>query len=215
MATRATKKNVPSNYAKLKRFGQRHYNYVNQMLGDKTTREVIGEQFANASGWKLETEEDEHYGAHHFCTRRRSSRRRTAKWCSVDEGIQCIDTHPADVLCQSYSVLFYMGKLGRASKLTKALQLRMIAAWREILKNTAVTEQIISASKQGVKERRPVWGDRAGSNVALKRGKRSVAEIKKVLKEWEEYGWQYFMLRKHEIPDADLRYLLGQDEEEE
>lgn len=224
MASRSKRKKIPDDYDKLLRFGQRHFNYVNQMLGDKSTREIITEEFPNASDWTLETSVDDHYGAHHFCTRPEKGRRRKLKWCSVDEGIQCINENPTDVLCQSYSVLYYMGRIKGARGLTKELQISMVKMWRDILKKKPVVDHIMYASRLGTSKKEikkgvaPVWKDHTKGSpkpVGFKRGKASVRELRKVLKEWEEYGWRYFMLHPHEIPDDQLKFLMESDPDSE
>ena len=46
-------------YHRLKQFSLDHYNYINQLLGDITLREVIMENFTSPENWTLITEERE------------------------------------------------------------------------------------------------------------------------------------------------------------
>ena len=130
----------------LKAFSIRHYDYINQLLGDLTLRAVIEEEFKSPGGWTLEVEPSGpgfEGSFHHYCTKG------STKWCSVDEGIQVLRIHPHDTLCQSYSMMQYMGNMEDTDKkLTKGLQERMVVMWRGILANRKVQEQIIFSISQ-------------------------------------------------------------------
>ena len=209
----ATKSSIPTDFDHLQRFSYRHMNYIGQMLGDITTREVITEVYDKKT-WTLATEQDDHYGAHHFCRRinRTAKQGGDMRWCSVGEGIQCIDRNPTDVLCQSYSILKYMNEIKPSDKkLTKELQMRMIKTWRRILRKKDVREQIMDSSKQVTSESTPLWTDHTPSDQTaqpIQRGDKVVDAIRKILNEWESYGWRYFLLRKNELPVATLKYLM-------
>ena len=131
---------------KLKAFSMRHYYYINQLLGDLTLRAVIEEEFKSPGGWALAIEPSgpEFEGSfHHYCTRG------ATKWCSADEGIQVLRVHPHDTLCQSYSMMKYMGNMRDTdAALTKDLQERMVVMWRGILANRKVQDQLIASVKQ-------------------------------------------------------------------
>ena len=203
-------KNIPTDFDLLQRFSYRHMNYIGQMLGDITTREVITDVY-NKKTWTLATEHDDHYGAHHYCRRISPTKRGATRWCSVDQGIQSIERNPTDVLCQSYSILKYMNEIKASDKkLTEELQMRMIKIWRRILKNKTVQEQIIDASEQYLGEK-PLWRDHTPPEQEpqpIKRGKEVIKVIHEVLNEWESYGWRYFLLSKNELPVATLKYLM-------
>jgi len=129
----------------LRAFSINHYNYVNQLLGDQTLRTIITEEFKSPEGWSLKVESSgpEFEGSfHHYCGKGRT------KWCSANEGIQDIYTHPNDTLCQSYSMMKYLGNMRDTDvTLTKELQERMVVMWRGILANRRVQEQIIFSVK--------------------------------------------------------------------
>ena len=121
MASKATKTKNPKNpktvligkkkytIQDLHRFSLLHYTYINQLLGDQTLRAMIMEQFPIGKN-KLISEKGEGdfaNSSHHLCILAKNKR-----WCSVNEGIQNLDIHSHDTLCQSYSVLRYFGGIG-------------------------------------------------------------------------------------------------------
>ena len=132
----------------LKAFSINHYYYINQLLGDQTLRTVIEEEFKSPDGWTLKVESggiDFEGSFHHYCGKGGS------KWCSANEGIQDIHIYPHDTLCQSYSMMKYMGNMSDTDvSLTKDLQERMVVMWRGILANRKVQEQIIFSVRQKV-----------------------------------------------------------------
>jgi hypothetical protein len=210
-------------YDELRKFGIRHYYYINQIFGDLTLREIITEEFESPGGWTLETMvtgRDFEHSFHHYCTRYNKNE----TWCSVLEGIQNIrDIHPHDTLCQSYSVMKYMGTISDTdTELTEELQKRMVEMWRMILNNRKISEQIVHASKQ-YKNYRELQGLARAKGIAAS-GKTSaivarlkregidpyliqnispkersgelIAKIRQVLDDWEAWGWQWFMIKK-------------------
>lgn len=120
-----------------------HYYYINQLLGDQTLRDMIMEEFPHEEN-RLVTEKGEGdfaNSSHHFCILAKNN-----KWCSVDEGIQNLNIHSHDTLCQSYSVLRYFGGIGPSDKeLTKKLQMKMIKVWYTILENPTIMDQIYNS----------------------------------------------------------------------
>jgi hypothetical protein len=178
---------------KLEKFSQDHYWYINQILGDQTLREIIAEQLPSDTGWKLVTipsgEEFEN-SWHHVCKKRKKV------WNSQTVGIQNIYDHPNDTLCQSYSVLKFLGLIESGDvSLTKKIQTRMVAMWHGLLDNEKIKEQIIhSVMEYTVKKSRGVnRRDYVMKNVAP-RGPKIITKIRQVLKDWENFGWEYFML---------------------
>lgn len=109
-------------------------------------------------------------------------------WCSIDAGIQRIETYPNDTLCQSYSMMNYLNLITDKDKsLTKGLQERMVTMWKRILKNKAVQEQIIFSveSENSIME---VDDEFRNENI--------IGKIYEVLDEWKEYGYKYYLLHE-------------------
>lgn len=182
----------------LQKFSLLHYYYINQLLGDQTLRAVIMEEFPMGKN-KLISEKGEGdfaNSSHHLCMLAKNKR-----WCSVNEGIQNLDIHSHDTLCQSYSVLRYFGGIGPSDKtLTKKLQKKMANLWHKILENPTIMKQIHYS----------VTLDAKGVPTSLKKNKtflmkgipksyrESLTALKKkivkVLQKWKEYGYVWFML---------------------
>ena len=132
-------------FRKLNAFGLDHYTFINGVLGDLALRRIIQEEFKSPSGWKLAVCDSgpEFLGSyHHYCLKGEGGEEEM--WCSGDLGIQDTKIHPNDTLCQSYSIGVYMGTINTKRKLVlnRKLQEEMIKAWREILENKRVLEQI-------------------------------------------------------------------------
>ena len=71
----------------------------------------------------------------------------------------------------------------------------MVAMWQGLLDNEKIREQIIhSVMEYTVKKSRGVnRRDYVMKNVAP-RGPKIITKIRQVLKDWENFGWEYFML---------------------
>ena len=94
--------------SKLEDFGNRHYDYINQIFGTSAIREVIQSKYPQSHDWILKSEDsgpEFENSFHHFCGTVCGKDR----WCSVEEGLQDIDIYPNDTLCQSYSLMKYLG----------------------------------------------------------------------------------------------------------
>ena len=180
----------------LHEFSLRHYIYINALLGDITLRQIISEQFPN-NKWDLATEEGSGEftdSFHHICKTKKGI---TQRWCSVDAGIQDLNIHGHDTLCQSYSVLYYMNGIKKTDKkLTRELQIKMINTWRKILNNTVIQGQIIFSAKSKTKRKEYIILPHMKIKYRTNRNpKKLISEIRKVLKEWEDYGYLWFMLK--------------------
>jgi hypothetical protein len=221
---------------KLCEFGMDHYNYVNQLLGDLTIREIIQEEFKSPEDWILFTVRAGHDfddSFHHLCVKPGSINpsKATVKqlkeilekegvstkglknkpdyvyktwlvlkdtdtdavdsWCSVDEGLQNIHTHPQNTLCQSYSVMKYLGFIKDTDKNpTKDLQNRMAEMWKLIVSNKNISGQIIFSVTQKSDDGEFLMKD------VSPRSKGIIKKINKILDEWRDYGWKYFSSKK-------------------
>tara|TARA_A100001011_G_scaffold400150_1_gene512729 strand:- start:1138 stop:1797 length:660 start_codon:yes stop_codon:yes gene_type:complete len=168
-------------------FRWEHYLYINQILGDRTIREIIMEEFPHTGDFKLRTIKAGRGfrgGDHHIVKKGRLN-----EYCSVQFGIQNVIEHPFDTLCQSYSMAYYFGLITKHQrKLTRSIQLSMIRKWREILANENIKEQIIFATvhKKKGKYTQELPDTLRNSNIILK--------IHDVLNKWEKYGWIVFEL---------------------
>ncbi len=195
---------------KLEDFGNRHFDYINQIFGTSAIREVIQTEYSQTHDWILKFEEtgpEFENSFHHFCGTVCGEDR----WCSVDEGIQDIEVNPNDTLCQSYSLMKYLGYIRETdTELTKDLQQRMVLMYKDLLKNNAVKQQIEFQSadnlwnyrfEDDVKKYKLRHNNYTDKNMVRKKGaegrkNKILVLIDTVLNEWAEYGWQHFMMSK-------------------
>ena len=173
----------------LQKFSLLHYYYINQLLGDQTLRAVIMEEFPHKEN-RLVSEKGEGdfaNSSHHLCILAKNN-----KWCSVDEGIQNLNIHSHDTLCQSYSVLRYFGGIGPNDKtLTKKLQMKMIKVWHKILENRTIMDQIHYSVTQTKNKKFLMKGIPKSYRESLTALKKKIVEV---LQKWKEYGYVWFML---------------------
>ena len=183
-------------------FSQEHYTYINQIFGDVTIREIIGEMYAERD-WKFIVEDattDFEYSNHHVLVKH-GKNGETVKWCSVDEGIQNIHVNKNDTLCQSYTLLKYLNK--PILKGVKQRQMEMIRMYRNILKRDHFKNElkgVVELMRQKIKKTkklddRSIWKDYTHSPVTYLNKDYNIlyAEIQSVLDKWEKYGYWYFI----------------------
>ena len=176
----------------LRDFRIEHYRYINQLLGDRTLRQLIMNQFPSKEKLLLRTDkasDDFDGGWHHVV---RQGRSRKPFYCSVNSGIQDVIKHPLDTLCQSYSVGFYFGDISTDNQeLTHEVQTRMINRWFIILENPIIQGQIIDAVQE---KREGEWYQK--DIPENERNEMIIPKIKAVLSRWFEFGWILFELTK-------------------
>ena len=197
--------------SKLRIFGNRHYDFINQIFGTSAIREVIQSEYPKTHDWILKSEDsgpEFENSFHHFCGTVYGKDR----WCSVDEGIQDIEVNPNDTLCQSYSLMKYFGYILETDiELTEDLQKRMVLMYNDLLTNDLIKQEIeLQAPDTNIwkynnnddvkkyKLRHNNYTDKkkVRKKGAIGRKNKILALIDTVLKEWDEYGWQYFMSSK-------------------
>tara|TARA_Y100001958_G_scaffold157996_1_gene154584 strand:- start:1285 stop:2235 length:951 start_codon:yes stop_codon:yes gene_type:complete len=207
---------------KLRRFGLAHFTFINQIFGDEGVREEIVEIWKdNKHKYQLVYEDVEQDSGfedefHHviYLKDKKGKFSKKKKWCSVDGCVepgeefapcyQDIDTNINDTLCQTYTLLKYLGyelPLETSPEARKQLQMTMIDMYRMII------------SKDSVKGRRfrvalntfviSSWKDCR----TILRGQKCPEDakpldmdtpkllnnIRKVLDQWEAYGYHYFI----------------------
>lgn len=165
------------------KFSRDHFTYINQIFGDLTLRDVIQEECPSPDGWVLSVEkiggDDDSY---HHHLRDVSG----FKWCSIDSELQDLVMHPNDTLCQSYTLMKYLGT-PLPSTLDISVQRRMVDMYRLLLKNPVIRGQIVDAvcQKRG--------GVYVQSVPLAYRGTRVLSKVGVVLCDWEKYGYAYFL----------------------
>ena len=171
-------------YNKFITFDDLFETYINQILGDKTVREMISEVWPR-DGLRFATIIDEG-GYHHVVI--------------GDDGYvynskNTLQTMRTDNLCQSYSVAFWFGKiLFRRSR--KRNQMEIIELIREIFSN----EKFISLLNDELiknEANRHLWSIYTELKPSGKYVKMDIESIRKnifkTLKMWKEYGYKQYM----------------------
>lgn len=103
---------------------------------------MIQSKYPQSHDWILKSEDsgpEFENSFHHFCGTVCGKDR----WCSVEEGLQDIDIYPNDTLCQSYSLMKYLGLIQETdTELNEDLQKRMVLMYKDLLQNEAIKQQI-------------------------------------------------------------------------
>ena len=139
----------------LELFSREHYTFINQIFGDLTVRGYIRSIWKrNAKKFTFEVIEVPPEGEfdtgsdHHMLGVYDKKRKKIGTWCSVDGceipgeecelGYQDLRRDKRDTLCQSYTLLKYLGyelPLGTTPAARKQLQMNMVAMYRKIITN--------------------------------------------------------------------------------
>ena len=145
----------------LEQFSRDHYTFINQIFGDIKIREYIHKIWKrNARRYTFQvidvpSEGRFDGGIHHRLKvkDKKNPRKKLGIWCSADGceipgeeceiGYQNPDRDLNDTLCQSYTLLKYLGYTlpsGTTAAARKKLQMEMVNMYRKILKNQKFTK---------------------------------------------------------------------------
>ena len=183
-------------------FGRAHMSYINQIFGDKTIRNIIMEIFGKKGKLLIEDAGPEfENSAHHVF---QATRFKSSKICSVDLGYQNIRIDKHDTLCQSYSLMTYLGipfdttpSEDSSIQIKYDRQMAMIGMYRMLLENAEFVKMF---SEQIVfKGNARLWKDSVDDSHKFfiiqhyKTAKPILANMRDVLDVWQAYGWMYFI----------------------
>lgn len=196
---------------KLLAFGHRHYAYINQIFGDQTVREIIWEVFPSSDGYRFVAEpgQAEFADSHHHVLYRGPDK----AWCSAMNEYQHIGINVNDTLCQSYSLCEYFGrpliKMVLEGKTMKDIreknrdiniqnQLTMVKLYREIMHDDRPGGFLDTIKQQILyKGAKKIWKSPPNKDGKSKLMEMNFSQIKtailKVLDDWENYGYWYFI----------------------
>ena len=214
---------------KLIEFGLDHYTFINQIFGDEGIRGVIANIWkANKGRYKLVDEPADlsafpSGGEHHVIYLKNKTGKFSKKkvWCSV-EGCEVVGEELApcyqdttrdenDTLCQSYTLLKYLGyelPLGRTPEARIQLQMNMVAMYRMIISNENFYNALDTFEIPSWKDCRGIPEDQDCAKVAapLYMDKPELLyNISRVLDEWKAYGYHYF-IGDGTCPSEDLEH---------
>lgn len=173
----------------LSEFSLRHFTYINQIFGDQTVREIISEVFPNDSVMFNVKVINKQGDFHHTLLYKKNENEKQKEWCSLQLGYQDVKTNVNDMLCQSYTLLYYFGY--KVYFDPKASQMEMIKMYRWLLSNPffiAALDDVIHS------ENDRLWKNYSFKKKYVKMDKKQILHsIHSVLNEWEEYGYRYFI----------------------
>ena len=167
----------------LEKFSLEHFTFINQFFGDETVREVIAEVFPNKK-YKFKIKSFGENSFHHLLVTQKNK-----EVCSFEKGHQNMEVDKNDTLCQSYSLLTYLG--ARINKDKKQKQMDMIAMYEVFLKDKEFMKKLgetIDIPNAGWKDYR-----KEGSPVFTISKRSFISRVKMVLQKWREYGYWYFI----------------------
>jgi hypothetical protein len=172
----------------LERFSREHYTYINQIFGDQTVRKYIKKFFPNPQ-YKFKIEKTDEFGHHHLLR----DVKHNIYQCSVKNGYQDISKNVNDTLCQSYSLLTYLGIEINPDQ--KQRQMDMIKMYRKILNNNNFIDKLDNDILQNF-ENYFLWRDYT-SNSDHEYVEMNInnifRKVNEVLDKWEEFGYLYFI----------------------
>jgi len=192
----------------LDNFGLRHYTYINQIFGDQNLREDIElrlfpkESKLRRTVQVLADPEQFDPSSIHWLGKNLKT---GEPWCSVNEDIQDPDKHLNDTLCQSYSLMWF---LGREEELRKGCkdedqienQMEIIKMYEDIIDHKEFTTSLGELFYEG--QGPSGWHNFTKPNTPLLYNRHLTPEtnitnliknIKKTLNDWKKYGYTYFV----------------------
>ena len=194
----------------LEEFSQLHYAYINQIFGDDAVRELIKETWPRAGRLEYEAVGPadgfvvDATSIHHVYYPTQNTNE--GKVCSATKGYQDIGRDKNDTLCQTYSLMSYLGvdfdkTHSRIASIEQkhSKHLSMINMYRNILSEPifikALNDQIITNKKNAKIWSFPVNKDDRWFFIikSFKTTPAIIAHIQLILNIWEKYGWQYFV----------------------
>ena len=168
---------------KLEEFSLEHFTFINQFFGDETVREVIAEVFPNEK-YKFKIEKVGQGSFHHVLIDKKDKR-----ICSFEKGHQNMDVDKHETLCQSYSLLTFLG--ARIKKDKKKKQMDMVSMYETLLEDKDFKKKLRAA----IDIPNSAWKDycKKGAPAFEITERAFFSKVKQVLKKWREYGYWYFI----------------------
>ena len=182
-------------------FSNEHLTFINQIFGDQTVRSFISNLYPNKD-FKFKTEKtgrEFDYSYHHFLASKNkiTPYKEDGVWidrdiiCSVKSNYQNMNINKNDTLCQSYSLLTFLGQPIDPDQMQR--QMDMIEMYRSLLENTNFVnklKEIIVIPKNST-----LWTDfRQPEDPFLKMDPDEILrEIHETLDKWEVFGFYYFI----------------------
>jgi len=190
---------LPCTNEKLIIFGRAHYSYINSIFGDQTVRSIIQEIMKKPGKLVVQSSGVEFENSFHHVFK--AGKTMASIICSGKERYQAIDIDENDTLCQSYSLMAYLGipfdktpSDEATVEQKRSKHMSMIAMYRDLLNNEKFVE-LFNTDITYPEE----WIDSIDDTnkfpiiTRYKTGPEILKVVKKVLDIWEKYGWMYYV----------------------
>lgn len=172
----------------LNTFSLEHFTFINQFFGDQTVREVIAEVFPNARyQFKIEEMGDEFENSFHHVLI--DTTKKNKRICSIEKGHQDLAVDKNDTLCQSYSLMTFLGAPIKKNKIQKHMD--MIAMYDVLIRDKDFMKKL----RETIDIPNSAWKDycKEGDPPIAMTEKTFLSKTREVLKKWKEYGYWYFI----------------------
>lgn len=189
-----------SDIKKLNRFSLQHYRYINNLFGNEQIRNIIKDtksfQTKHNKNLIFEAESSDDFSGdmHHVLYKKLSNGKKKLVFCSVrTHPIQDIGKHPNDTLCQSYTLLYYINPRAGIyadqfdDKTIIKRQMNIIKMYRKMIDNKEFSEKMTVFFDSFYIPKVEKIKEISGKWINIKK------QIIKVLDDWEDYGYSYFM----------------------
>lgn len=192
----------------MEQYSLEHYTFINQIFGDATVREILMEVYPNKKyvffAQHIDASEMFEEGYHHVLVNPKNQKE--IVYCSVDMHHQRPTVNINDTLCQSYSLLKYLGKdldlitknsdLGPIKKLM-SIHREFIDMYRRILANKKFVREFTTVDFKNSKDahgRKAFRNYTKNKSPALNMDSAEIlTHIATVLDKWEAFGYRFFI----------------------
>ena len=201
------------------KFSYDHYNYVNQVFGDIQVRTLLHEIYKTDKNKHLDFvygSIEEHGSGfevgndsfHHYLRNTHTGE----KICSItaptmNKLVQNTNRDVNDTLCQSYSLMTYMGRPNKRHHMQrKTRQMEIIDMYRDILKNKEFIQEFKNIIKLSIKGKKtPLGNQPEWKEYKHHKNQKEYWEVFKInnidfierihntLNDWERFGYNYFI----------------------
>jgi hypothetical protein len=172
----------------LEKFSVEHFTFINQFFGDQTVREVIAEVFPNARyQFKIEEMGKEFENSFHHVLI--DITKKNKRVCSIEKGHQDLAVDKNDTLCQSYSLMKFLGAPIKKNKIQK--QIDMVLMYDVLVRDKDFMKKL----RDTIDIPNSAWIDycKEGHPPIAMTEKTFLRKTREVLKKWKEYGYLYFI----------------------
>lgn len=188
-------------------FGRKHYTFINQIFGDESVRDIISELYPNKDYRFEVTATNNSFVNHHYLYKVKYDddgneiEDAGENICSIREGYQNIKKNKNDTLCQSYSLLTFLGYKIDKNMSRNDIQRVMCEMYQEIIENKDFIDKMkIEVLSNPENSRRfKNYTKESAPFIRIKQFQEHdkkfeflFRNIRDVLVKWQDYGYLFF-----------------------